>query len=174
MEASCTWLPLAGGSNVRLSSKLRPRQASLPWSNWLPGYLTPITGIAQDYLTWFIGIVLSFGPSSRWPGNPTSSGHLTPFIGRPYILNLFMLVHLPGVWPVGINPLTQHSLKGESLNLYINFIFISHQILSCIFLQHSSQYNSINHQLKYLSSMSHITTFSWPYCISTQSIKTIQ
>ena len=45
----------------------------------------------------FIGIFLSFGSSAQSQGNPTSSGHLTPFIGRPYILNLFMLVRLPGV-----------------------------------------------------------------------------
>ena len=116
-----------------------------PYRDQLPGYLTPITGIAQDYLTPFIGIVLSFGPSSRSPDNPTSSGHLTPFIGRPYIINLFMLVRLPGVWPVGFNPLTQHLLMGESLNLSLNFIFISHKIFSCIShpihiicIQHSS------------------------------------
>ena len=105
--------------------------------------LTPFIGNSPGLPYPFIGIVLSFGSSAQSQGNPTSSGHLTPFIGRPYILNLFMLVRLPGVWPVRFNPLTQHPLMGESLNLSLNFIFISHKIFSCI--SHSIHIICIQH-----------------------------
>ena len=79
MEASCNRLPLARGSNARLSSKLGPRQASLAWSNWLLGYLIPHQWDSPQ-LSWphINGIVLSFGSWFPIIGHPTNSGHLTP------------------------------------------------------------------------------------------------
>ena len=71
--------------------------ASVPTVINCRAILTPFIGNSPGLPYPFIGIVLSFGSSAQSQGNPTSSGHLTPFIGRPYILNLFMLVRLPGV-----------------------------------------------------------------------------